>query len=64
MIDTFRLPDHAWTEYYDGLDAALRDAVARHGEHDVYTALRHEIDVRAAHGDEYGYLCLILQAPA
>lgn len=61
VLDAFRLPADDWRAYYEGLAAAIREAVARRGEHPVFATLRKEIDVFEAHGADYGYLCIILQ---
>ncbi len=64
VLDTFRLPADDWRAYYAGLEAPLRDAVARHGDHPVYAATRREREVFESCGDAYGYLCLVLRRPA
>ncbi|MFG0318550.1 MAG: SAM-dependent methyltransferase [Planctomycetota bacterium JB042] len=62
-IETFRLPADDWRAYYAGLEAALRDAIARHGDREIYAATRRERETYEAYGDEYGYVCLVLRAP-
>ena len=48
-----------------GKELSLRDqereAIARHGDHEVYAAARREREVYEAFGDDYGYSCLALQ---
>lgn len=63
VIDTFRLPASDWCAYYAGVEERLPELVARRGEHEVYAAMRRESEMYAAHGDGYGYLCLVLRAP-
>lgn len=62
VLHTFRLPARDWHAYYAGLEAPLRAGIARHGEREAYTALLRERAVYEACGDDYGYLCLVLQA--
>jgi SAM-dependent methyltransferase len=64
LLDSFRLPADDWHAYYGGLEAPLRDAVARRGELDIYAATRLEREIYEACGDDYGYLCLVLRAGA
>ncbi len=61
QLGSFRLPSSDWHAYYAGLEASLRDAVARHGEREIYAASRLEREIYETFGDEYGYTCLILQ---
>lgn len=64
LLASFRLPAADWHAYYAGLEAPLRDAASRHGELPLYTALRREREIYEACGDDYGYLCLVLQVAA
>lgn len=64
LVASFRLPATDWHAYYAGLEASLDAAVARHGEREIYAALRREREIYEAYGDEYGYLCLGLRAVA
>lgn len=61
---SFRLPAEDWHAYYAGLAVPVRDAISRRGELDIYTAIRREREIYEAWGDDYGYLCLVLQAVA
>ena len=63
VLGSFRLPPADWRAYYAGLDAALRDAISRRGDHEVYAAARLEHAIYEACGEDYGYLCLVLKAP-
>lgn len=62
VLDTFRLPSGDWQAYYTGLEGPLEEAIAKRGELAIYTAARKEAEVYKAHGSDYGYLCLVLQA--
>ncbi len=64
VVDSFRLPPEDWHAYYDGVDVSLREAIGRDGELDVYKGMLREHAIYRAHGDDYGYLCLILRANA
>lgn len=64
LLGTFRLPADDWRAYYDGVAVALREAIARRGELGIYATLRQERAVYESCGDEYGYLCLVLQVDA
>lgn len=62
-LGSFRLPASDWRAYYAGVRSALRDAIALHGERELYAALQRECELYDACGEEYGYTCLVLQAP-
>ena len=64
LVSSFRLPADDWRAYYAGLEAPLEDAISRRGELEIYAAMRLEREIYEACGDEYGYLCLVLQAAA
>jgi SAM-dependent methyltransferase len=64
LLGSFRLPADDWHAYYRGLEVPLRNAISRRGELDVYVALRKEREIYEAWGDDYGYLCLVLQVAA
>ena len=64
LLGSFRLPAEDWRAYYGGLELPLRNAISRRGELDVYAALRREGETYEACGDDYGYLCLVLQVAA
>lgn len=64
LLGSFRLPAADWHAYYAGLEAPLREAISRHGELDIYAAIRRERAIYETCGDDYGYLCLALQAVA
>lgn len=64
LLDSFRLPADDWHAYYAGVEEPLRDAISRRGEREIYAALRLEQAIYQACGDDYGYLCLILQVAA
>lgn len=62
VIGSFRLPAEDWRAYYAGLETPLRDAIARRGELGIYAAIRQEREIYEACGNDYGYLCLVLEA--
>ena len=64
LIASFRLPAGDWHAYYAGLEVPLRDAISRRGEIEIYAGIRREREIYEAYGDDYGYLCLVLQAAA
>lgn len=64
LLGSFRLPAEDWRAYYAGVEESLREAIARHGELEIYAALQLERAIYEACGDDYGYLCLALQAGA
>ncbi|MEM7353353.1 MAG: class I SAM-dependent methyltransferase [Acidobacteriota bacterium] len=64
VCDSFRLPATDWHAYYAGLEAPLRDAIAEHGDLPIYSATRHEREIFEACGNDYSYLCLVLQVAA
>ena len=64
LLGSFRLPSEDWQAYYAGFEEPLRDAISRRGELGVYANLRLEQAIYDACGDDYGYLCLVLQATA
>jgi SAM-dependent methyltransferase len=61
LLGSFRLPADDWRAYYAGLEVPLRDAISRRSDLEVYTAIRREREIHEACGDDYGYLCLVLQ---
>ncbi len=63
VIDSFRLPADDWHAYYAGVERPLREAIARRGAQDVYTAMQREQQMYETCGDDYGYVCLVLQTP-
>ncbi len=63
LLGSFRLPDEDWHAYYAGIEAPLRDAISRRGELGMYAAIRLERAIYEACGDDYGYVCLVLQVP-
>jgi SAM-dependent methyltransferase len=64
LLGSFRLPADDWHAYYAGLEAPLRSAISQRGERDVYAAIRREQQIYQTCGNDYGYLCLVLQAKA
>lgn len=64
VLGSFRLPADDWHAYYAGLEAPLRDAIARRGELGIYAAMRQERATYEACGGDYGYLCLVMQVAA
>jgi len=64
LLGSFRLPADDWHAYYAGLEAPLRDAISQHGELEIFAATRLERAIYEACGDDYGYLCLVLQVVA
>lgn len=61
-LASFRLPSDDWHAYYAGVEGRLRDAISQRGELEIYAALRKERETYEACGDDYGYVCLVLQA--
>lgn len=60
LLGSFRLPADDWHAYYAGLEAPLRDAIAQHGELEIYATTQLEREIYEACGDDYGYVCLVL----
>ncbi len=63
LLSSFRLPADDWHAYYAGLEAPLRRAIRQHGELEIYDTTRRERETYEACGDDYGYVCLVLQVP-
>lgn len=61
LVDSFRLSAADWHAYYAGVERSLSAAIARRGQHPVHATLRREREIYEACGDEYGYVCLVLQ---
>lgn len=61
VVGSFRLPAEDWHAYYAGVEEPLREAISRRGELEVYAGMRREREVYETCGEEYGYLCLVLQ---
>lgn len=64
LLHSFRLPADDWHAFYAGLEEPLNDAISRRGELEIYAATRLEREIYEACGDDYGYLCLVLQVGA
>lgn len=64
VVNSFRLPPEDWQAYYAGLIAAVEQATVQHGELDIYAASRREAEIYETHGGAYGYMGLVLRAPA
>ncbi len=64
LLGSFRLPADDWHAYYAGLEAPLQDAISRHGELEIYAASQLEREIYEDCGDDYGYLCMVLQVAA
>ncbi len=62
VLSSFRLPAEDWQAYFAGFKGPLDQAISRRGELDIYASLRLEQATYDAYGDDYGYLCLVLQA--
>jgi SAM-dependent methyltransferase len=55
------LPDSDWAAYYEPLAARLAALRADGLDHPVLDEVAREIDVRRAHGDDYGYAGYVLR---
>ena len=64
LLGSFRLPAEDWYAYYAGLELPLHNAISRRGELEVHAGLRREREIYEACGDDYGYVCLVLQVAA
>jgi len=64
LLGSFRLPADDWHAYYASLEAPLRDAISRRGELGIYATTRLEQAIYETCGDDYGYLCLVMQVAA
>ncbi len=66
LLETFVLPDSDWMEnYYAPMETALEAFEQQHGEvaeaRAVIKMCRKEIAIRREFGEEYGYVCFVLQ---
>jgi len=66
LVGDFLLPDSDWEDhFYAHLERALPEFLERHPGDDqaveLATSLRHEIDVRRRHANEYGYVYFIMR---
>lgn len=57
----YLLPDADWAGYYDPLAARLDELAARGTDPDALAEVGREIEVRRAHGGEYGYTGYVLR---
>lgn len=64
LLHSFRLPAEDWHSYYAGLETPLNDAISRRGELEIYAATRLEQEIYKSCGEDYGYVCLVLQVGA
>ncbi|MCP4119031.1 MAG: MerR family transcriptional regulator [Desulfobacteraceae bacterium] len=57
----FILPRQDWQAFYDDMEACSKRAVKEMGMTRTFEDFIREIELDRTHGEEYGYLCLLLQ---
>lgn len=60
IVSRFILPGRDWADFYDDMEACVAQAVSERGMTDAYESMIREIEIGRSHGDDYGYLCLLL----
>ena len=61
IISWFILPRQDWKNFYDDMEACINLAVKEQGLTQTFEDMIDEIKIDRNHGNEYGYLCLLLQ---
>ncbi|MFG1925099.1 class I SAM-dependent methyltransferase [Cryptosporangium sp. NPDC048952] len=59
----YALPDSDWDNYYEPLAANIERLRAEHVPDELLAAIGEEIDIRNAHGSDYGYTGYVLGKP-
>jgi DNA-binding transcriptional MerR regulator/ubiquinone/menaquinone biosynthesis C-methylase UbiE len=61
IISWFILPRQDWQAFYDDMEACTQHAVKEIGMTQTAEDFIKEIELYRTHGEEYGYICLLLQ---
>lgn len=61
VVDSFILPRSDWRAFYDDMDARIDAVIASRGMTRAFEEMKKEIALDRSFGDEYGYVCLLLQ---
>ena len=55
------LPRGLWTRFYDDMEKTVIELTSMHGTNRAWDDMRKEIQLDREHGDDYGYICLLLK---
>ncbi|SCY62925.1 MerR family transcriptional regulator [Desulfoluna spongiiphila] len=61
VVDTFILPRRDWQDFYSDMKASVKKTIETFGMSRALREMTDEILLDETHGDEYGYVCLLLQ---
>ncbi len=61
IVSEFTLPHQDWLDFYNDMEACIKQAASTLGMTRAYENLTREIRIGRTHGKDYGYLCLILK---
>lgn len=61
VVATYLLPDSDWAAYYDPLAERVAELRGRGLDHGALDEVAREIEVRHAHGTDYGYTAYVLR---
>lgn len=62
VVTQFILPQQDWTDFYDDMEACNKQAIQRKGMAPAFKKMIDEVAIGREHGEEYGYLCLLLSS--
>ena len=61
ILDSYILPREDWIAFYNDMEACVRKSIGERGMTRTFADMLAEIDIDRQYGDEYGYICLLLQ---
>jgi DNA-binding transcriptional MerR regulator/ubiquinone/menaquinone biosynthesis C-methylase UbiE len=61
ILDSFTLPRKDWTAFYTDMLQQVEAAMEKHGSSQAFEDMKREIRVANLYGDEFSYVCLMLQ---
>ncbi|MBI9089671.1 MAG: MerR family transcriptional regulator [Desulfobacterium sp.] len=61
ILSSFILPRQDWQAFYDDMETCTQRAVKELGMTQTFEKIIKEIEIDRTHGEEYGYICLLLQ---
>ncbi|MBT3312691.1 MAG: class I SAM-dependent methyltransferase [Desulfobacterales bacterium] len=61
ILSWFILPRQDWKAFYDDMEVCVNLAIEENGMKQAFEDMIKEIKINRSYGNEYGYLCLLLQ---
>ncbi|APG28610.1 hypothetical protein A7E78_12600 [Syntrophotalea acetylenivorans] len=63
VLDSFLLPREDWTNFYSDMQQQCEAAIKKYGPSKAFEDMQKEIRIGQLYGDEFSYVCLLLQKP-